>query len=42
MGGVMPFIAEANKIRIDVAQKAAKREGLMIRAKLLQVAHIVD
>jgi hypothetical protein len=42
VGGVMQFVVEDNKIRIVISQKAAKREGLTISAKLLQVARIVD
>jgi hypothetical protein len=41
-GGVVRFVVEENKVRIHIARKAARREGLTISAKLLQVAHVVD
>lgn len=42
LGGTIRFTVENNKVRIQVARKAAQREGLIISAKLLQVAHVVD
>ena len=41
-GGVVHFVVEDNKVRINIARKAAEREGLNISAKLLRVAHVVD
>lgn len=41
-GGVIRFAVEENKVRIDIARKAAGREGLTVSAKLFQVAHVVD
>ena len=41
-GGAIRFVVEENKIRIHIARKAARRQGLTISAKLLQVAHVVD
>ena len=41
-GGAIRFVVEENKVRVFIARKAAKREGLTISAKLLQVAHVVD
>ncbi len=41
-GGIIRFVVEDNNIRLYIARKSAEREGLAIRAKLLQVAHVVD
>ena len=41
-GGTMRFVVEDNKIRVEIARKAAEHEGLTISAKLLQVARVVD
>ena len=41
-GGIIRFSVEDNNIRLYIARKAAEREELTIRAKLLQVAHVVD
>ena len=41
-GGVINFVIEDYKVRLYVARKAAKRQGLQISSKLLQVAHVVD
>lgn len=41
-GGVIGFVVEDNRIRLDIAKKAAERQGLIISSKLLQVAHVVD
>ena len=41
-GGAVRFVVEDNKIRLNIARKAAEREGLTVSSKLLQVAHVVD
>lgn len=41
-GGMIQFVIEDNKVRVNIALKTAKREGLTISAKLLQVAHVVE
>ncbi len=41
-GGTIRFFVEDNKIRLQISRKAAERDGLVISAKLLQVAHVVD
>jgi hypothetical protein len=41
-GGIMRFVVEDNKIRVAISRKAAERAGLLISAKLLQVARVVD
>jgi hypothetical protein len=41
-GGTMQFVVEDNRIRVVISRKAAKRAGLTISAKLLQVARVVD
>lgn len=41
-GGVIGFVVEDNRIRLDIAKKTAERQGLIISSKLLQVAHVVD
>jgi hypothetical protein len=42
MGGVVRFFMEENNIRVQIARKAAEREGLTISSKLLQVARVLD
>jgi hypothetical protein len=42
MGGIVRFFMEENNIRVQIARKAAEREGLSISAKLLQVARVLD
>ena len=41
-GGAIRFVVEENKVRLYIARKAVKREGLSVSAKLLQIAHVVD
>jgi hypothetical protein len=41
-GGMVRFLMEENNIRVQIARKAAEREGLSISAKLLQVARVLD
>jgi len=42
MGGAVRFVVEENNIRVQIARKAAEREGLTISSKLLQVARVLD
>ena len=41
-GGVINFVTEDYRVRLYVDRKAAKRQGLQISSKLLQVAHVVN
>ncbi len=41
-GGAIRLVRVGNNIRVSIARKAARREGLNISAKLLQVASVVD
>lgn len=40
-GGVIGFVAEHNRIRIEINQRAARQAGLKISARLLEVARMV-
>jgi hypothetical protein len=41
-GGIVRFVAEANRIRFDVNQKAAAAANLRLSSKVLQVARSVS
>ena len=41
-GGMIDLVIEENRVRVYVALKAAKRQGLTISSKLLQIAQVVD
>ena len=41
-GGTFSFVIEQNKVRVHIALKAARSQGLTISAKLAQVSRIVD
>lgn len=41
-GGMIDMVIEENKVRVYIALEAAKRRGLTISSKLLQVAQVVD
>jgi hypothetical protein len=41
-GGMIDLVIQENKVRVYIALKAAKRQGLTISSKLLQIAQVVD
>jgi hypothetical protein len=41
-GGVIDFVTEDDRVHLYIARKAAKRQGLLISSRLLQVARVVD
>lgn len=41
-GGVIEFLLENGRVRFDISTVAAKRAGLTISSRLLQVARLVD
>jgi hypothetical protein len=41
-GGIIKFVIENRRVRFDVSQAAARRAGLAISSKLLQVARTVE
>lgn len=40
-GGVISFVTENNRVKIEINQRAARQAGLKISAKLLEVAKVV-
>ena len=40
--GIINFVSEGNKVRVEINSDAAKRAGLKISGKLLRVAKIVE
>ena len=40
-GGVIGFITEGGRVRIEVSQEAARNAGLRVSAKLLEIARVV-
>ena len=40
-GGVIGFVTEGGRVRIEVSQEAARNAGLRVSAKLLEIARVV-
>jgi hypothetical protein len=41
-GGVIGFVVEDDRIRLNISKKTAERQGLIISSKLLRVTRVVD